>query len=83
MSPVALSEVGEVAAAVPVGPITAGRGRKKASRQESKDGHGCPLGFVRPDLASRCTWRPNQASHTNIIGWRHTPDREPRVNVVL
>ena len=21
---------------------------------------GCPLGFVRPDLSSRCTWQPNQ-----------------------
>ena len=43
----------------PVGPITLKGQHKKAGigRQES---HGCPMGFVRPDLTSRCTWSPNE-----------------------
>ena len=46
---------------IPVGPITAGRSRKKSlATQLSKEGHGCPMGFVRPDLTSRCTWKPNE-----------------------
>ena len=43
-----------------VGPIFLPR-NKKSGRKESKPGqdgpHGCPMGFVRPDLPSRCTWR--------------------------
>jgi len=46
---------------IPVGPITAGRSRKKSlATQLSKEGHGCPMGFVRPDLTSRCTWKANE-----------------------
>jgi len=50
-------QIGPVVAEVspPVGPITAGRGQRK----KSGGGKGCPLGFVRPDLSSRCTWQPN------------------------
>jgi len=43
----------------PMGPIMVSRQHKKSGigRQES---HGCPMGFVRPDLVSRCTWKPNE-----------------------
>jgi len=44
---------------IPVGPITAGRGRKKSIKEGSTKSNGCPMGFVRPDLESRCTWKPN------------------------
>jgi len=44
---------------IPVGPITAGRGRKKSIKEGSAKSNGCPMGFVRPDLESRCTWKPN------------------------
>ena len=44
---------------IPIGPITSGRGRRKSVTASMKDGHGCPMGFVRPDLTSRCTWKPN------------------------
>ena len=42
-----------------MGPIMVSRHHKKSGigRQES---HGCPMGFVRPDLVSRCTWKPNE-----------------------
>eukprot|EP00092_Neocalanus_flemingeri_P014100 GFUD01015209.1.p1 GENE.GFUD01015209.1~~GFUD01015209.1.p1 ORF type:complete len:583 (-),score=126.94 GFUD01015209.1:985-2733(-) len=65
MSPVAITEECLTAPKnmepkIPVGPITAGRSRKKSSASAMKEGHGCPMGFVRPDLTSRCTWRPNE-----------------------
>ena len=43
----------------PMGPITLSRQRKKSSTA-GKESHGCPMGFVRPDLASRCSWKPNE-----------------------
>merc|ERR1711988_1657091 len=43
----------------PMGPITLPRHHKK-SGVGRQDSHGCPMGFVRPDLTSRCTWRPNE-----------------------
>merc|ERR1719433_968135 len=43
----------------PMGPITLSRQRKKSSTA-GKESHGCPMGFVRPDLTSRCTWKPNE-----------------------
>jgi len=42
-------------AAPAVGPIFLPRG--KGVRKSSKAEHGCPMGFVRPDGASRCTWQ--------------------------
>jgi len=42
-----------------MGPITLPRHHKK-SGVGRQDSHGCPMGFVRPDLTSRCTWRPNE-----------------------
>jgi len=64
MSPVAITEepmngTPKVEPKIPVGPITAGRGRKKSLQPSSKKDNGCPMGFVRPDLTSRCTWIPN------------------------
>ena len=43
---------------VPVGPIFLPRQKpgKKQSTAGPKGEHGCPMGFVRPDGASRCTW---------------------------
>ena len=63
MSPVAITEelmngTPKVELKIPVGPITSGRGRKKSLSSSKKD-NGCPMGFVRPDLTSRCTWKPN------------------------
>ena len=43
----------------PMGPITLSRQRKKNSTT-GKESHGCPMGFVRPDLVSRCSWKPNE-----------------------
>ena len=43
----------------PMGPITYGRKRSK-SQSGSKEMKGCPMGFVRPDLESRCTWKRNE-----------------------
>jgi len=66
MSPVAVTEENimgpkNMEPKIPIGPITALRSRKKSfSNQKSQEGHGCPMGFVRPDLTSRCTWRPNE-----------------------
>ena len=64
MSPVAIVEepvngTPKVEIKIPVGPITAARGRKKGSMANGKKDNGCPMGFVRPDLSSRCTWKPN------------------------
>jgi len=64
MSPVAIVEepmngTPKVEIKIPVGPITAARGRKKGSMANAKKDNGCPMGFVRPDLSSRCTWKPN------------------------
>jgi len=44
---------------VPVGPIFLPRHKSGSGRKPSngaKEGHGCPMGFVRPDGASRCAW---------------------------
>ena len=45
---------------VPVGPIflprhKSGSGRKQSAGAKAAE-HGCPMGFVRPDGASRCAW---------------------------
>ena len=40
-----------------MGPITFKRQRSKSSSGTKEAAHGCPMGFVRPDLVSRCTWK--------------------------
>jgi len=62
---------------IPVGPITSGRGRKKSLPPSSGKNNGCPMGFVRPDLASRCTWKPNGTKPDIQKGTQgpHTIDR--------
>jgi len=55
---------GPAEACPPVGPITGVRGQRK----KSGGGRGCPLGFVRPDLTSRCTWRPNETQPNPASG---------------
>merc|ERR1711892_648843 len=62
---------------IPVGPITSGRGRKKSLPPSSGKNNGCPMGFVRPDLTSRCTWKPNGTKPDIQKGTQgpHTIDR--------
>ena len=59
----------------PVGPITSGRRRSK-SQSGNKESHGCPMGMVRPDLVSRCTWKAGQtkADVKNMTQGPHTLD---------
>jgi cystathionine beta-synthase len=61
---------------IPVGPITAGKGRKKSLNPSGKN-NGCPMGFVRPDLVSRCTWKPNETKPDHQKGTQgpHTIDK--------
>jgi len=60
----------------PMGPITFKRQRSK-SQTERKESHGCPMGFVRPDLVSRCTWKPNEtkADVKNMKQGPHSLDK--------
>ena len=41
---------------VPVGPIFLPRQKQRKQSNGTKAEHGCPMGFVRPDGASRCAW---------------------------
>ena len=82
MSPVVITEdpslngSSKVDQKIPVGPITAGRGRKKSLNPTAKS-NGCPMGFVRLDLESRCTWKPNGTKPDLQKGTQgpHTIDR--------
>jgi len=65
----------------PVGPITFHRKRSK-SQSGNREIHGCPMGFVRPDLNSRCTWAAGQTKPDlkNMTQGPHTLDK-PKENI--
>merc|ERR1719433_276515 len=67
----------------PMGPITLSRQRKKSSTA-GKESHGCPMGFVRPDLTSRCTWSPNETKQDlkTMTQGPHSIDR-PKENIEI